>query len=100
MNKKLMVFDWEKAAKLIKEKNAMYAIAGLKDDWDYTAGIIFENGKPVKQEKTYTYLASIWAMPILEIDGKIFQCYKIQNETDNWNAKTFWPEIALNIINE
>jgi hypothetical protein len=55
--KELMVFDWVKAAKLIKERKPIIASAGLCSDWEWTGGTIYENGKPVKKEDTYTYLA-------------------------------------------
>lgn len=38
-NKELMVFDWDKAARLIKEHHSAYAIAGLAGDMEYTGGI-------------------------------------------------------------
>jgi hypothetical protein len=31
---KLKVFDWNKAARLIKEHKPVYAGAGLRDDWE------------------------------------------------------------------
>ena len=62
------VFDWDKAAKIIKERRPKTASAGLSEDWEWTGGTIYENGKPVKNE--YTYLASRWATPILILDGE------------------------------
>ena len=96
--KKLKVFDWDRAAELIKKCNAINAYAGLADDWEYTGGKILENGIPVPEEDTYVYLASTWATPEIEIDGRVFDCYKMQSETDNWDAKTYWPESAKKIL--
>lgn len=96
--KELMVFDWEKAARLIKERNAREASAGLSGDWEYTGGDILQDGKPIPREETYTYLASTWATPELEIDGEIIPCYRMQSETPNWDSDTFWPEEARNIL--
>jgi len=70
----LMVFDWERAAKIIKDFGAQHAEAGLANDWEYTGGIIFHNGKPVKKEDTYTYLASTWATPQLKIKNELIEC--------------------------
>ena len=95
----LMVFDWEKAAMLIKERNATEASAGLSGDWEYTGGRILTNGKPVKKEDTYCYLASTWATPEIKIDGIIIDCYKMESETPGWDSDTFWPKEALNILN-
>jgi len=97
--KELMVFDWNKAAKLIRKMKAQEASAGLSGDWEWTGGTIFQDGKPYKEEYGQPYLASTWATPELDIDGKIFACYKMQSKTDNWDADTFWPESALKILN-
>lgn len=54
---KLKAFDWDKAAQLIKgklkEHPDLSAEAGLQGDWDYTGGVIFENGKPTNDNYTY-----------------------------------------------
>ena len=96
--KELMVFDWHKAAKLIKERKAQNASAGLSGDWENNGGKIFTAGKPVTDE--YTYLASRWATPEIEIDGELIECYIMQNESPegSWNAYTKWPESALKIL--
>jgi hypothetical protein len=97
--KELMVFDWDKAARIIKERNVKEASAGLSHDWEWTGGQILDNGKPTPKEDTYTYLSSTWATPELEIDCEIIDCYKMQSETPDWNANTYWPESALKILN-
>ena len=61
----MKVFDWDKAAQIIKEKNPEYAEAGLFEDLEYTCGLIYKNEKPVYD--SYTYLASTWATPVLKI---------------------------------
>ena len=91
------VFDWDKAARIIKERGAKDASAGLFEDWEWTGGTILEDGKPVYEE--YMYLASTWATPTLMIDGESFQCFVMKHETD-WDAKTRWPESALKILEE
>jgi hypothetical protein len=98
--KELMVFDWEKAAKLIKEKQPQEAGAGLAGDWSWTGGEIWRDDKPVPKEDTYTYLASTWAIPELEMDGSRQDCYKMQSDTPKWDSGTYWPEEALKIIKE
>jgi hypothetical protein len=99
--KELMVFDWDKAATLIKEKGVKEASAGLCGDWEWTGGPILADGKPVPREDTYTYLASTWATPELELDGEdLIDCYKMQSETDDWDEDTYWPESALKILEQ
>jgi len=97
--KELMVFDWNKAAKLIKEKNAKNASAELQSDWEYTGGEIFTDGKPNMDD--YTYLASTWATPEIEIDGEIQDCFIMQSESPNgeWDSDTKWPKSAIKILN-
>lgn len=90
-----MVFDWDKAASLIKKNKPKIASAGLRDDWEYTGGTIYENGKIVTD--SYTYLASTWATPELDMDGKIIPCFVMGDKT-KWNSNTKWPESAQNIL--
>lgn len=94
----MMVFDWEKAATLIKERGATRASAGLSQDWEYTGGEIFRDGKPVPSEETYVYLASTWATPEIEIDGETVDCYLMESETPGWDSDTYWPPEALAIL--
>lgn len=89
--KKYRVFDWDKAAKILKENNVKNAEAGLSGDWDYTSGTILEDGKI--PTKTSTYLASNWAIPQLQYDDKIIDCFIMEDETE-WDMNTFWPESA------
>lgn len=93
-----MVFDWNKAAKLIKESGVKNASAGLSGDWEWTGGTILDNGKI--PEDSHTYLASTWATPELEINGETIDCYLMQGETDGWDSDTFWPESAKAIMEE
>ena len=94
--KELMVFDWDKAAKRIAEVHPETASAGLKSDWEWTGGEIYRNGEPVTDE--YTYLASTWATPELEMDGEVEPCYRMQSEVPEWDSDTKWPYSALKIL--
>lgn len=94
----LMVFDWIKAATIIKENPSKPAAAGLSGDWEYTGGAIYRDGKPVPQEETYTYLASTWAVPELHFDDRMIECYKMQTDTPQWGPDTYWPKEALEIL--
>lgn len=97
--KEMMVFDWEKAARLIMERRATSASAGLASDWEYTGGEILRDGKPVPREETYVYLASTWAKPELEIDGETIDCFRMESEVPGWDADTYWPPEAMAILN-
>lgn len=96
--KELMVFDWEKAARIIKERDAKSASAGLAGDWEWTGGRILDDGEPISREQTYTYLASTWARPELEIDGETVECWRMESDSPGWGSDTFWPPEALLIL--
>lgn len=92
------VFDWHKAARLIREIKPATASAGLSGDWEWTGGDIYKDGKPVDQDDTYVYLASSWATPELELDGEPQDCFLPMNEAPDWDSKTYWPDSALAIL--
>jgi hypothetical protein len=91
-----MVFDWHKAAELIRDAKPEVARAGLQSDWEWTGGTIFADGEP--DHDSYTYLASTWATPELEMDGEIVPCFKMQSEVPEWYSGTKWPDSAVAIL--
>lgn len=98
---KFKTFDWDKAAEIIKEKlktdKNLVAEAGLEGDWDYTGGVIFENGKPNSDD--YTYLSSNWAIPTLIInDEEEIPCYT-EDENTRFHSESKWDELSLSILN-
>lgn len=95
--REMMVFDWEKAARIIKSRMPRVARAGLRNDWEWTGGDIWRDDKPVPQDDTYVYLASTWAVPELEIDGEIMECYVMQSERPDWDAHTYWPIVPADV---
>lgn len=95
-DKPLMVFDWDKAAQMIRNSNATQASAGLEGDWEWTGGEILTDGEPNMED--YTYLTSTWATPQLRIKGESIDCWKYANDTDGWSSNTKWPESALKIL--
>lgn len=97
--KEVMVFDWDKAALIIKEGKFTHASAGLHNDWEWTGGKILVDGRPVSANESYTYLSSTWATPELEVGGKVIDCYRMKSEVPGWDAHTLWPESALKILN-
>jgi hypothetical protein len=99
----LMAFNWDKAAEIIKEKLKLHpdlkAEAGLQGDWDYTGGIIFEDGKPTND--SYTYLCSNWATPTLILEWNGMEQEQIDcstEESERFNAKSKWDETSINIL--
>lgn len=103
-NRLMKVFDWDKAARLIKQHQPQFASAGLSEDWSCTGGTIYADGRVIGIDEkddddfaTYTYLASTWATPILRMDGVEYQCYVMENNTE-WKHDTKWPQSALDIL--
>ena len=96
IGKEHMVFDWDRAARRIKETGAENASAGLSGDWMWTGGDILEDGEI--PEVSYTYLSSTWAVPELCIDGIVEPCYRMQSEVPDWDEDTFWPDSARAIL--
>ena len=92
------VFDWHRAARRIKETGARHASAGLSDDWEWTGGDILRDGKPPDRKQTQVYLASVWATPELNLDGAVEDCFIMQAESPGWDARTYWPQSALDIL--
>jgi len=88
-NNNFKVFDWDKAAQIIKEMIIdhpdLIAEAGLQDDWEYTGGIIFEDGYPTND--SYTYLYSIWAIPTLIISYSNEEQFEFECYTEDPNTR-------------
>lgn len=91
------VFDWNKAAQIIRERKPQSAAAGLSEDWSYTGGTIYENGAPTSEY--YTYLHSLWATPALVLgDDEEVECWVYLNNAPGWDEHTKWPSSALAIL--
>jgi hypothetical protein len=93
--KEAMVFDWVKAARLIRERQPETASAGLSGDWECTGGAIYRDGAPVPADDTYVFLASTWATPVLLLDDDEIDCWRPESATPGWNSGTYWPDEAV-----
>lgn len=93
------VFDWDQAARLIVERKPSHVEASLQGDYSWTGGTIYANGKPVTD--SYTYLMSLWATPVIHLDGEEIPCFVDLNTTEcDWESDTKWPPSALAILQE
>ena len=98
------VFNWDKAANIIKIKykkySKLFAEAGLQRDWEHTAGIIFNNGKPTN--KNYTYLSSNWAITTLILSynnkEKEIECWLEEDRDNRFHRDSKWDKISLDIL--
>lgn len=56
----------------------------------------------VPEDKTYTYLASTWATPELDLNGETEDCYIMQDDVpEAWGddyASIYWPDSARHIV--
>ena len=95
----ILVFDWDKAARIIRQTRAKRASARLRGaDDDWSGGTIFVCGRP--NYDAYTYLASRTAIPELVVDGEVYECWRPAWKTPGWGARTKWPESALEILRQ
>lgn len=81
MNAPLKVFDWNRAEILIKEAGAVNAGGCLEGDESFTSDLIWIEGKP--HLDSWFYPCSIWATPMLVINGEKIPCFTtLPNEPD------------------
>lgn len=92
----MRVFDWEKAARILKDSKVKQAEAGLIEDWCETVGTILKDGKPVTESNAF--LASRWATPVLAIGDTLIDCYRMEGDAPGWGAETLWPKEARDIF--
>jgi hypothetical protein len=89
------VFDWIKAAQLIRDRQPSEAVAGLSEDMSWTAGTIYLNGNIVSD--SYLYLASDWATPVVVLDGEEIECYTVMPARLAYD-RPVWSEEARQIL--
>jgi len=109
--KSLKIFDWIKAAKIIKENNIQNASIGLANTLDDTISIL-QNGKPIKITNNVFLSSNSNPVLINNDSGEIMNCFfKINKQDVEYNnlqipspmKETWvsgWPKVALDIIKE
>lgn len=78
--------DWEKVKKIIEENPNSVIYAGLREDWNNTSGLIFAKGN---YYDGYVYGCSVWATPIVDVDGKEIECWT-NEKTKEGSGKPSW----------
>ena len=109
--KSLKIFDWIKAAKIIKENNIQNASIGLGVTLDNTI-LILQDGKPIKITGD-VFLSSDHSPVLINNDsGEIIYCFfSITDQDLKYNTiyspssneitpLSGWPKVALDIIKE
>lgn len=100
------VFDWDTAARIIREQRPYEAEAGLLEDMGFTCGTIYRNGE--LDLESYTYLSSTWATPVLVLysldsDGENvttqIPCHVPRAAApEEWWRGVKWPDSARAIL--
>ena len=83
---KMKYMDWNKVQKIVEDNPNSIIRAGLMEDWNNTSGLIFAKGK---YYDGYVYGCSMWATPILDVDGKEIECWTYE-ETEWGCGKPSW----------
>ncbi len=78
---KMKYMDWNKVIKILSEHTDSVIYAGLREDWNNTSGLIFAHGMFYAG---YVYGASVWATPIVDVDGEEIECWTY--EETPWGA--------------
>jgi hypothetical protein len=91
------VFDWVKAAQLIRDRRPLKAVARLAEDIDWTSVVIYCNGAIV--DGGTPFLASSWATPVLVLDDEEIDCF-VELIKDDSHYELMWPKEARAILSE
>lgn len=78
--------DWKKVQQIVDENPDAVIYAGLQEDWGYTSGLIYAKGK---YYDGYVHGCSIWATPIVDVDGEEIECWTLK-ETEEGSDKPKW----------
>lgn len=79
--------DWNKVKKIIEENPKSTICAGLMEDWNNTSDLIYSKGDYYNGD--YVYGSSVWATPIVDVDGKEIECWTYK-ETDEGSGVPKW----------
>lgn len=92
------VFDWNKAARVLRDRDETTCKACIIEDYNETVGFILVDGRPAI-DHPLPYLSSCWGTPCLVFEnGDSMPCWIPQSESPDWTGYTYWPESARNIL--
>lgn len=99
------VFDWDKAARIIRDRKPLSAVAGLERDWPNVAVEIYREGKIEEYDDDTMFMgyrASMWDVPLLRLyfsdkHTEDYVCYVTESQTE-WDVETWWPQSARDIM--
>lgn len=79
--------DWKKVQKIVDEHPNSVIHAGLQEDWGNTSGLIYAKGK---YYDGYVYGCSVWATPIVDVDGEEIECWTHEETEEGGGKPTWW----------
>ena len=79
--------DWKKVQKVVDENPDAVIRAGLMEDWNNTSGLIYANGK---YYDGYVYGCSMWATPIVDVDGEEIECWTYEPTKEGSRKPSWW----------
>lgn len=84
---KMKYMDWKKVQQIVDEHPNSVIHAGLMEDWNCTSGLIFAKGE---YYDGYVYGASIWATPIVDVDGEEIECWTYEKTKEGSSKPDWW----------
>lgn len=87
INDKAKYMDWNKVQEIVNNHPNSVIYAGLMEDWNNTSGLIYAKGK---YYKGYVYVQSMWATPIVDVDGEEIECWTEIETKEGCNLPTWW----------
>lgn len=84
---KMKYMDWEKVKKIVEERPNSVIYAGLLEDWNNTSGLIYAKGN---YYDGYVYGKSIWATPVIDVDGEEIECWTYEETKEGSGKPTWW----------
>lgn len=97
---RVRVFDWDRAAALIKATGAQTALAGIDKDWLSSSDSIFDDGRARVDSACQAWTENPNMSPCLELDGKRMPCFKEMWVSDITVAdrRAIWPGRSAEIL--
>ena len=94
-----MVFDWEKAAEVLRERQPVAASVSFIGKHERTEPVlIYRDGEPTPDPRTFCPYDA-FDKPTLLIDGDEIECFRLENTITTWAIDEYWPESARRILN-
>lgn len=87
--------DWNKAMRIIAEHPHATIFAGLMEDWDFTSGLVYDNGTFCHE---YVFANSRWATPILVVDGEEIECWTYEKRRIGVGLPYWWGRTYENRV--